>query len=348
MTDDITINPEVSFGRPCIAGTGIPAEIVHERYIAGESVAELMRDYGRTRKEIMAAIAYEINNSRKKEQMMLIIHHNDNDGRLGAAICARHGWMGGGMIKYLEMDYKDDFDPAMHVKPNDQVVIVDFSIKPEEMTALLEITSNVTWLDHHKTAIEMYADFPDEIKGIREEGSRAGCRLAWDYFTEGKALKVPLIVELISDYDTWTLSDSRSKALNYGLQAVDTSPHSSIWDQLLGSDHEVVKFVAGGEFVLGFAQRRGLELAKSYGYFADLDGVRIFCMHNPNPGMDWFWLLKDNGADAFARIAFDGKKYTVSLYSEKIDVSVICKEHGGGGHPGAGGFVCDVLPWKEK
>jgi uncharacterized protein (DUF433 family) len=41
----IVMNPAVSFGRPVIAGTGIPALSVYKRYKAGDSVAELARDY---------------------------------------------------------------------------------------------------------------------------------------------------------------------------------------------------------------------------------------------------------------------------------------------------------------
>jgi nanoRNase/pAp phosphatase (c-di-AMP/oligoRNAs hydrolase) len=44
-------------------------------------------------------------------------------------------------------------------------------------------------------------------------------------------------------------------------------------------------------------------------------------------------------------IVLDGSQYTVSLYSETIDVSVIAKKHGGGGHKGAAGFVCPKLPF---
>ncbi len=41
----IVMNPAVSFGRPVIAGTGIPVSSVYERYKAGDSVAELAKDY---------------------------------------------------------------------------------------------------------------------------------------------------------------------------------------------------------------------------------------------------------------------------------------------------------------
>ncbi len=41
----IVIDPRRGFGQPIIAGTGIQARIVTERYRAGESIAELAQDY---------------------------------------------------------------------------------------------------------------------------------------------------------------------------------------------------------------------------------------------------------------------------------------------------------------
>jgi uncharacterized protein (DUF433 family) len=41
----VVINSAVSFGRPVIAGTGIPVLSIYERYKAGDSVADLARDF---------------------------------------------------------------------------------------------------------------------------------------------------------------------------------------------------------------------------------------------------------------------------------------------------------------
>lgn len=41
----IVMNPAVSFGRPIIVGTGIPVSAIYERYRAGDSVAELAKDF---------------------------------------------------------------------------------------------------------------------------------------------------------------------------------------------------------------------------------------------------------------------------------------------------------------
>jgi uncharacterized protein (DUF433 family) len=55
----IAIDPRVSFGRPVLAGTGIPTMIVAERYKAGESIAEIAEDYHRQPSEIEEAVRCE-------------------------------------------------------------------------------------------------------------------------------------------------------------------------------------------------------------------------------------------------------------------------------------------------
>jgi uncharacterized protein (DUF433 family) len=56
----IVIDPLISFGKPIIEGSGIPTEMVAERYKAGESMDELAEDYGFQRIQIEEAIRYEI------------------------------------------------------------------------------------------------------------------------------------------------------------------------------------------------------------------------------------------------------------------------------------------------
>jgi uncharacterized protein (DUF433 family) len=56
----VVIDPQISFGRPVLAGTGIPTAVIAERYKAGESVDDLTKDYGRQRLEIEEAIRCEL------------------------------------------------------------------------------------------------------------------------------------------------------------------------------------------------------------------------------------------------------------------------------------------------
>jgi uncharacterized protein (DUF433 family) len=55
----IAIDPRVRSGKPCIAGTGIPTGIIIERHTAGDTIALLTKDYGRSSEEIEEALRYE-------------------------------------------------------------------------------------------------------------------------------------------------------------------------------------------------------------------------------------------------------------------------------------------------
>lgn len=55
----IVMDPQIRFGRPTLAGHGIPTDILFQRHQAGDSVAELTEDYGLTAAEVEEAIRYE-------------------------------------------------------------------------------------------------------------------------------------------------------------------------------------------------------------------------------------------------------------------------------------------------
>jgi uncharacterized protein (DUF433 family) len=56
----IMIDPRLSFGRPTIAGTGIPLSIVASRFRAGESISALAQDYRIPERSIHAAVRASI------------------------------------------------------------------------------------------------------------------------------------------------------------------------------------------------------------------------------------------------------------------------------------------------
>ena len=45
MTDRIAVNPQIHFGKPCVAGTRIPVQSVLELVREGLSFADIVRDY---------------------------------------------------------------------------------------------------------------------------------------------------------------------------------------------------------------------------------------------------------------------------------------------------------------
>jgi uncharacterized protein (DUF433 family) len=55
----IAIDPQIAFGRPVVVRAGISTSTIAERLDAGESVNDLVEDYGLTQAEIEEAVLYE-------------------------------------------------------------------------------------------------------------------------------------------------------------------------------------------------------------------------------------------------------------------------------------------------
>ena len=86
---------------------------------------------------------------------MKVFYHIDNDGKCAAACVKRYYEcnlsVDNNEIEYFPINYGWKF-PFESIKENETVYIVDFSIEPTDMTTLLEITSNVIWIDHQNSA----------------------------------------------------------------------------------------------------------------------------------------------------------------------------------------------------
>lgn len=110
---------------------------------------------------------------------MKCFYHVDNDGK-----CASY-WVGKLAhpdiyeTEFIKINYGMEF-PFEEIKKGEYVYIVDYSILPAEMDRLLLITQNVTWIDHHVSAIARYDGYDKNIRGIRYDGI-AGCMLTYCY-----------------------------------------------------------------------------------------------------------------------------------------------------------------------
>ena len=288
---------------------------------------------------------------------MKCFYHNDMDGK-----CAGF-WVDLSVGLHdlthensmIAIDYKDRF-PIESIRKDEQIYIVDFSIEPVVMRQLLAITKDVTWIDHHKTAIEKYQDFELPIRGIRKDGI-AGCVLTYLYIhhltargdgeikplDEKMFAEVPRFTKLIGDRDVWAWKyGDTTKHFHDGMQIYDTDPKADIWVKVM-DDNYLDKVVEQGRTVERFKKIQRKEYLESYSYEAEFEGYRAIVCNTPDRTSEFF--DSKPGYDLMMVYVFDGKQYTVSLYSTKIDVSEIAKKYGGGGHKGAAGFPCKTLPF---
>ena len=166
---------------------------------------------------------------------LVIYHANCADG-FGAAFAA---WLKFGdaaeykPCAYGARDFSHPFDIREIVDGRD-VYILDFSFPRPVMDQIFTDAARVVWLDHHKTAFEMwYQDvglyesimderpmsdacmWCDSMHHITLDDGKSGSYLAWEYFHPDTG--VPLLIKHIDDYDRWQFKISRTKEINKAL-----------------------------------------------------------------------------------------------------------------------------------
>ncbi len=55
----IVVDPEICFGRPVLAGTAIPTDVIADRYLGGDSIRKMAEDYNLPEEQIAAALRFE-------------------------------------------------------------------------------------------------------------------------------------------------------------------------------------------------------------------------------------------------------------------------------------------------
>jgi oligoribonuclease NrnB/cAMP/cGMP phosphodiesterase (DHH superfamily) len=268
---------------------------------------------------------------------MKCYHHNDLDGRCAAAIINKKF-----DCKFIEVNYNNGI-PIDKIEKDEDIIIVDFSFKPELMERVLQITKNVIWIDHHKTAMEY--KYPIDLYGIRDI-KFSGCELTWKYFFSDE--EMPWAVRYVGDYDIWAHKYKESNYFHEAMKARDTHPTSQLWKILFNNDLEsqatLNDITQDGKICCDYRDRLCEEYVKSFGFEIVFESHKCLAVGLYLFGSKTFG-DKIKQYDMGITFEYNGKNWIIGLYSEKIDTSVIAKKYGGGGHTGASGFVCDKLPF---
>lgn len=278
---------------------------------------------------------------------MKCFYHNDMDGHCAGAIVARamkNQEDDGTEFEYIEINYNRSF-PFDKIRLNEEVIIVDFSLqKPGDFEKLLEITPNIIWIDHHKTAIEKHAHLDGKLKGVRCVGI-SGCELTWGYFFNNSL--APNVVRLLGDYDVWAFKFGKTtNEFQAGIRLYDTKPESVMWDKWLDCGYYPQEEIEKGSIVLQYRNNYYADLIRKWAFSTEFDGYKVIACNTGLVSSQLFDSVEED-YDIMMPFVFDGKQWTISLYTKKpeIDVSEIAKKYGGGGHKQAAGFVIDKLPF---
>ncbi len=284
----------------------------------------------------------------------VIIYHDDADGRCAATIAGSDAQRDACNVECHPMHYHYPVPWGIFEsfrRDVDELWIVDFSFPPDVMAKLFdEAGLYVTWIDHHKTAIDGMGKRFAHVAGVRNV-EKAACLLTWEHCFPKQ--EPPLAVQFIADRDIWAFSlGDATKHFYESFMTMETHPGSPAWDGWLSTEASVNSSVAQmlleGE-KLYKARMKFLEtMAESLGRPDELEhdpyGATILAVNFPGSG-DMGQIIGDMGYDmahCYVDQEQDGKMVRVhSLYTDdsEIDVGAIAKAYGGGGHKGAAGWT---------
>jgi oligoribonuclease NrnB/cAMP/cGMP phosphodiesterase (DHH superfamily) len=257
------------------------------------------------------------------------------------------GHCSGALVKYcfpetelIPIDYKDKF-PYHRIKHHDTVIMVDFSLPMEDMFYINENTKRFIWIDHHKTAINLYNE---EITiDAYLNTKKAGCELTWEFLYPESPM--PLFVYLLGRYDVWDHSNDMVLPFQYGMRTFNTDPikNMGIWKQLMEDDNGFIKqIIECGKHVIEYIKFYEEGIMEN-AFETIIDGYKALAINHNRLNNRSIYTAQYDIFLTFHRIR---NQWRVSLYSEKIDVGLLAKKFGGGGHKGAAGFICQELPFE--
>jgi oligoribonuclease NrnB/cAMP/cGMP phosphodiesterase (DHH superfamily) len=269
-----------------------------------------------------------------KNPIVLCLYHGDADGRCSAAIVRRAL---GPSVELRAIEYGDVI-PWELIEHSSKVVIVDFSLPLEDMRRIQK-TSELMWIDHHKTSLEGLSELND-VAGMRSL-EEAACVLTWRTFYPDQP--IPKAVIYVGDRDIWRFAYDETAAFGEALRQEDTRPgNDKLWKPLLDDEANRVEEMIERGAVLHQARMLRIEREiKRYGFEVIFEGHRTLAI-NARGGGEMGAQIRKLGYEigyCYIEAEQNGNLRTfVTLYSDRVDVSEIARKFGGGGHPGAAGF----------
>lgn len=261
---------------------------------------------------------------------LLIYHGRCPDGFASALVI--HKKFPEGVDYYPGVYQKDPPD----VKGKD-VIMVDFCYKRPVMEQILKDANSLTWIDHHKSAIEDMEGL--DIPGLRLLNQSA-CTLTWNYCFPYAS--IPKLLLYIEDIDLWKFSYPETKDVMHYVY----SKHYHFVDylKLLNEcETNIQSIIEKGIAINERFQKDMFELMENNRDEMNIGGYTIpvcnvpyiyaseICSH----------LCKIYSRDSFAACYYfkkEGVVFSLRSLDEGIDVSKIAKLFGGGGHKHSAGF----------
>ena len=278
--------------------------------------------------------------------MKCFYHSADLDGHCSGALVKRFF----PLCEMTGINYGQEF-PWDSIEKGERVFMVDFSLQPFTDMIKLRGMCDLTWVDHHETAISDARKHDFIVDGKLSIGI-AGCELVWRYLYPTDS--VPRAVYLLGRYDVWDHDDEDTLPFQYGMrQYTNTLPdNTGFWEEVFTHKYLWEKIADTGRTLLSYEAAQNEKFCRAYSFETNFNGFTGICANRGFTNSKVFDSVYDPEKHhmmiTFCRLKLPAKKWTVSLYSTRddVDCGAIAKSLGGGGHKGAAGFQCDNLPFE--
>lgn len=282
----------------------------------------------------------------------IIYHKSDLDGVFSAAIAAIALKRMGAKEEEISFNGWTYGNEVPELKEESEIYILDLTLPDMESLVKEAIGkgSSITWIDHHKTAIETYKDsIVSMIKGIRRIGT-AAVGLTYEFFFGVKTI-VPKFVDYLSRYDVWRNEDRDWEdviGFQYYVRAkvgLDVEKAMELFNSE-GYSNETKPRVETGKLILGYIGGKNKNEILSYAFKGKVNDMNAVFMNTTEFNSNTFnsAITEDTEVVVPFCILPDGR-VRLSLYyvgsREDGDISGIAKSFGGGGHAKAAGFHLD-------
>lgn len=279
---------------------------------------------------------------------MHILFHNSCPDGWCAAYIAQKRYPGATLVPLNHGLNEQQLDDLFKQVFQQDVLMLDYSLRTRELNnQMANVTKSFRILDHHKTAEAVLAGAGYATFDMK----RSGAGLAWDYlfgedaYLEGDGYEPrPRWVDFTEDQDLWNWAIPNSHVVNAFLMVQPRTVEHWDWVTTL-SEGQMIQRGEGvrqyieyytrcvvaekQEGILNFLGRNYRTAVLNIPYAGVSEAGNALCKEGYEIGMAWF--ERGDGIIQF------------SLRSEgDIDVSVIAKANGGGGHMHAAGFQLSV------
>ena len=288
----------------------------------------------------------------------ILIYHDNCDDGFAAAWAANKKW--GDNLEYVASNYGRDL-PHMDVAGKD-LLIADFSLKPEVCKEIAERGGRIVMLDHHKTAQDALSGLHSVVRPtidniercfarmsgtwrekvlVEFDMTRSGARMLWDFAFPGEL--VPALICAVEDRDLWLFNRADTKLVSMYLRSLDRD--FTQWDaavRLYEENND--QFLVEANAIKRFYDQRIKAICETAGiqHFYGHDGVPVTYTCPYDFVSDTCHTLLAMHPEAPFAVAVirnqEGVTYSLRSDDARVDVSEIAKANGGGGHRNAAGF----------